>query len=274
MRSPASREDFEVLAPALATGSAPRGDRGRRGPGRRRGAGGTWPSPATTSWCWTGICRAPTATRSAASSWPGVSDGRVLMLTAAQHGRGARRGPGPSAPTTTSRSRSTSPSSSPGSGRSPAARRRPCRPVLRRRPGQPDIPPTGRATESGQRLKLSPKEFAVLACLLAVGRAAWSPPRSCWTGSGTQRADPFTTAVKTTIRRLRAQARCPAGPSTPFARAAIGSAAGVMVFRHAAGAVRAAVRGGVRRDGPGRPRARGPCRSNTHWCTPGPGDRR
>ena len=35
-------------------------------------------------------------------------------------------------------------------------------------------------------------------------RAAGScPPRSCWSGSGTPEADPFTTAVKTTIRRLR-----------------------------------------------------------------------
>jgi DNA-binding response OmpR family regulator len=60
------------------------------------------------------------------------------------------------------------------------------------------------AFRAGRRLELSPKEFALLECLLASpGRVVsaeellervWDEP-----------ADPFTTAVKTTIRRLRAK---------------------------------------------------------------------
>jgi DNA-binding response OmpR family regulator len=57
---------------------------------------------------------------------------------------------------------------------------------------------------AGRRLDLSPKEFAVLECLLS------SPGRLVSAEDLLERvwdeaADPFTTAVKTTIRRLRAK---------------------------------------------------------------------
>ncbi|MFF3869488.1 response regulator transcription factor [Micromonospora sp. NPDC001898] len=58
------------------------------------------------------------------------------------------------------------------------------------------------ATRGGRRLDLSPKEFAVLECLLAAhGRlvSAEDLLERVWD----EAADPFTTAVKTTIRRLR-----------------------------------------------------------------------
>ncbi|WP_405098564.1 response regulator transcription factor [Micromonospora sp. NBC_01412] len=58
------------------------------------------------------------------------------------------------------------------------------------------------ATREGRRLELSPKEFAVLECLLAAhGRlvSAEDLLERVWD----EAADPFTTAVKTTIRRLR-----------------------------------------------------------------------
>lgn len=58
------------------------------------------------------------------------------------------------------------------------------------------------ATRDGRRLELSPKEFAVLECLLAAhGRlvSAENLLERVWD----EAADPFTTAVKTTIRRLR-----------------------------------------------------------------------
>jgi DNA-binding response OmpR family regulator len=60
------------------------------------------------------------------------------------------------------------------------------------------------AFRAGRRLELSPKEFAVLECLLA------SPSRVISAEELLERvwdeaADPFTTAVKTTIRRLRAK---------------------------------------------------------------------
>jgi DNA-binding response OmpR family regulator len=57
---------------------------------------------------------------------------------------------------------------------------------------------------AGRRLDLSPKEFAVLECLLASpGRAISAEEllERAWD----EAADPFTTAVKTTIRRLRAK---------------------------------------------------------------------
>ncbi|MGV9348497.1 response regulator transcription factor [Streptomyces spiralis] len=60
------------------------------------------------------------------------------------------------------------------------------------------------ALRAGRRLELSPKEFAVLECLLASGGRAVSAEElleRVWD----ERADPFTTAVKTTIRRLRAK---------------------------------------------------------------------
>jgi DNA-binding response OmpR family regulator len=60
------------------------------------------------------------------------------------------------------------------------------------------------ATRAGQRLDLSPKEFAVLECLLAAGGRVVSAEElleRVWD----EAADPFTTTVKTTIRRLRAK---------------------------------------------------------------------
>ncbi|HEY2671297.1 MAG TPA: response regulator transcription factor [Rugosimonospora sp.] len=60
------------------------------------------------------------------------------------------------------------------------------------------------ATRAGRRLDLTPKEFAVLECLLASPGALVSAERlleRVWD----EAADPFTTAAKTTIRRLRAK---------------------------------------------------------------------
>jgi len=60
------------------------------------------------------------------------------------------------------------------------------------------------AQRGGRRLDLSPKEFAVLECLLAAeGRVVSTEEllERVWD----EMADPFTTAVKTTIRRLRAK---------------------------------------------------------------------
>jgi DNA-binding response OmpR family regulator len=58
------------------------------------------------------------------------------------------------------------------------------------------------AFRSGRRLDLSPKEFGVLECLLgADGRIV--PAEELLERVWDAEADPFTTAVKTTIRRLR-----------------------------------------------------------------------
>jgi DNA-binding response OmpR family regulator len=60
------------------------------------------------------------------------------------------------------------------------------------------------ASRAGRRLELSPKEFALLQCLLAAqGRlvSAEELLERVWD----EAADPFTTAVKTTVRRLRAK---------------------------------------------------------------------
>ena len=65
------------------------------------------------------------------------------------------------------------------------------------------------ATRGGRRLELSPKEFAVLECLLAAdGRlvSAEELLERVWD----EAADPFTTAVKTTIKRLRGKLGEPA----------------------------------------------------------------
>jgi DNA-binding response OmpR family regulator len=58
------------------------------------------------------------------------------------------------------------------------------------------------ALRSGRRLDLSPKEFAVLECLLAAGGRV-VPAEELLDRVWDSAADPFTTAVKTTIRRLR-----------------------------------------------------------------------
>lgn len=57
-------------------------------------------------------------------------------------------------------------------------------------------------TRGGQRIDLSPKEFAVLECLLAAqGRLV--PAEQLLESVWDEAADPFTTTVKTTVRRLR-----------------------------------------------------------------------
>jgi DNA-binding response OmpR family regulator len=65
------------------------------------------------------------------------------------------------------------------------------------------LDPARRVTErGGRRLDLSPREFAVLECLLAAGGRPVSAEElleRVWD----EMADPFTTAVKSTIRRLR-----------------------------------------------------------------------
>jgi DNA-binding response OmpR family regulator len=58
------------------------------------------------------------------------------------------------------------------------------------------------AFRGGRRLELSPKEFGVLECLLAAGGRVVSAEElleRVWD----EHADPFTTTVKTTVRRLR-----------------------------------------------------------------------
>ena len=71
--------------------------------------------------------------------------------------------------------------------------------------GEVTLDPARRvAFRAGRRLDLSPKEFAVLECLLASGDKVVSAEElleRVWD----EQADPFTTAVKTTIRRLRAK---------------------------------------------------------------------
>jgi DNA-binding response OmpR family regulator len=58
------------------------------------------------------------------------------------------------------------------------------------------------AFRSGRRLDLSPKEFGVLECLVAAGGRV-VPAEELLERVWDSEADPFTTAVKTTIRRLR-----------------------------------------------------------------------
>jgi DNA-binding response OmpR family regulator len=87
--------------------------------------------------------------------------------------------------------------------------------ALGRRPGAP--PPAGLGsgdlamdagrrvvTRAGRKLALTPKEFAVLECLLrADGRPV--PAEELLRRVWDEAADPFTTTVKTTIGRLRAK---------------------------------------------------------------------
>jgi DNA-binding response OmpR family regulator len=71
--------------------------------------------------------------------------------------------------------------------------------------GELALDPTRHAAfRAGRRLELSPKEFAVLECLLAsAGRVV--PAEELLERAWDEAADPFTTTVKTTIRRLRAK---------------------------------------------------------------------
>ena len=60
------------------------------------------------------------------------------------------------------------------------------------------------AVRAGRRLELSPKEFSLLECLLSSGDRMVSTEEllvRVWD----EEADPFTTVVKTTVRRLRAK---------------------------------------------------------------------
>jgi DNA-binding response OmpR family regulator len=60
------------------------------------------------------------------------------------------------------------------------------------------------ASRAGRRLELSPKEFALLECLLSAGDRVVSSEElleRVWD----KHTDPFTTTVKTTVRRLRAK---------------------------------------------------------------------
>jgi DNA-binding response OmpR family regulator len=87
--------------------------------------------------------------------------------------------------------------------------------ALARRPGSPpparlgfeDLamdPQRRRVTRAGRKLALTPKEFAVLECLLkAEGRPVSA--EELLTRIWDEAADPFTTTVKTTIGRLRAK---------------------------------------------------------------------
>jgi DNA-binding response OmpR family regulator len=64
------------------------------------------------------------------------------------------------------------------------------------------------AFRDGRRLDLSPKEFAVLECLMvSAGRVVSA--EELLDRAWDEAADPFTTAVKTTIRRLRAKLGSP-----------------------------------------------------------------
>ena len=60
------------------------------------------------------------------------------------------------------------------------------------------------AVRAGRRLPLSPKEFAVLECLLAA-RGALVSAEELLERAWDENADLFTTTVKTTIGRLRAK---------------------------------------------------------------------
>jgi len=83
-----------------------------------------------------------------------------------------------------------------------ARRSAPATPPVLARGGLSADPSRRVAFRDGRRLDLSPKEFAVLECLLAAEDRVVSAEElleRAWDSE----ADPFTTAVKTTIRRLR-----------------------------------------------------------------------
>ncbi|WP_221320812.1 response regulator transcription factor [Actinoplanes sp. L3-i22] len=74
-------------------------------------------------------------------------------------------------------------------------------PVLRA--GDLTLDPTLRvASRGGRRLDLSPKEFGLLECLLAAGTRP-VPAEELLERVWDEAADPFSTVVKTTVRRLR-----------------------------------------------------------------------
>ncbi|GIE88438.1 DNA-binding response regulator [Actinoplanes regularis] len=74
-------------------------------------------------------------------------------------------------------------------------------PVLRS--GDLTLDPNRRvASRGGRRLDLSPKEFGLLECLLAAGSRP-APAEELLEKVWDEAADPFTTVVKTTMRRLR-----------------------------------------------------------------------
>jgi len=69
--------------------------------------------------------------------------------------------------------------------------------------GELSVDPARRvAVRAGRRLDLSPKEFGVLECLVSAGGRV-VPAEELLDRVWDSEADPFTTAVKTTIRRLR-----------------------------------------------------------------------
>jgi DNA-binding response OmpR family regulator len=83
-------------------------------------------------------------------------------------------------------------------------RRAPALPPVLERDGIRLDPSRRTATRSGRPLALTPKEFGVLECLLAADGRLVSTEQlleRVWA----EAADPFTTTVKTTIRRLRAK---------------------------------------------------------------------
>ncbi|HUZ00448.1 MAG TPA: response regulator transcription factor [Thermomicrobiaceae bacterium] len=83
----------------------------------------------------------------------------------------------------------------------------PLPPILTR--GDVSLDPNRRvAFRAGRRLDLSPKEFALLECLLASGDRV-VPAEELLERVWDEAADPFTTTVKTTIRRLRAKLGAP-----------------------------------------------------------------
>ena len=129
-------------------------------------------------------------------------ESRVLMLTAASSVKAGSRGSG-WAPMTTCPNRSTSPRWWPGSKRWAGAPAPPSRPAWPT--GDVTLDPEKRvASRAGRRLALSPKELAVLECLLAAEGKPVSAEElleRVWD----QAADPFTTTVKATINRLRAK---------------------------------------------------------------------